>query len=347
MTTQVSSARPGRTRNLGDPSPLQMVIAYAILAVWATVVLFPLYWVVVTSVKLPVTVNTGPFYIPWIDFTPSLHAWEYILQTQRDQTLRPYWNTIVVATTSTVIALFIGSAAAYALVRFKFAPKTGLIYLFVACIGGTVAITWFDVPWQLASSSMLAVYLILAVTLRKWFTATMGNSDIAFWLISQRMMPPIVVILPIYVMFQQVGLLDTYTALIVAYVSGNLPIVVWLMRDYFQSVPIELEECAAIDGASRLRTFWTIVLPLAAPGLVATFLFVLVFAWNEYLLALFLSSSQVQTLPLVVAAPSGTRGTEWWYMSVVILLMIGPVIAMAIASERFISRGLLVGAVKG
>ncbi len=347
MTSQVSSARPGRTRNLGDPSPLQMVAAYGILAVWATVVLFPLYWVVVTSVKLPVTVNTGPFYIPWVDFTPSLHAWDYILNTQRDTTLRPYLNTIIVATTSTVIALFIGSAAAYALVRFKFAPKTGLIYLFVACIGGTVAITSFDVSWQLAGASMLAVYLLLAVTLRGWFTKTMANSDIAFWLISQRMMPPVVVILPIYVMFQQIGLLDTYTALIVAYVSGNLPIVVWLMRDYFQSVPIELEECAAIDGASRLRTFWTIVLPLAAPGLVATFLFVLVFAWNEYLLALFLSSSQVQTMPLVVAAQSGTRGTEWWYMSVVILLMIGPVIAMAIASERFISRGLLVGAVKG
>jgi multiple sugar transport system permease protein len=324
-----------------------MVLAYAILAIWAMIVLFPLYWVAVTSVKLPVTVNTGPFYIPWVDFTPSTHAWEYILNTQREQTLRPYWNTIVVATTSTAIALFIGSAAAYALVRFKFAPKTGLIYLFVACIGGTVAMTWWGVPWQLAATSMFAVYLLLAVTLRKWFTKTMGNSDIAFWLISQRMMPPVVVILPIYVMFQQVGLLDTYAALILAYVAGNLPIVVWLMRDYFQSVPIELEECAAIDGASRLRTFWTIVLPLSAPGLVATFLFVLVFAWNEYLLALFLSSSQVQTMPLVVAAQSGTRGTEWWYMSVVILLMIGPVIAMAIASERFISRGLLVGAVKG
>ena len=107
MTTQVPRARLGRTRNLGDPSPLQMVLAYAVLAVWATIVLFPLYWVVVTSVKLPVTVNTGPFYIPWVDFTPSLHAWEYILNTQRDQTLRPYWNTIVVATTSTVIALFL------------------------------------------------------------------------------------------------------------------------------------------------------------------------------------------------------------------------------------------------
>ncbi|MSQ43619.1 MAG: carbohydrate ABC transporter permease [Chloroflexi bacterium] len=324
-----------------------MVGAYAILILWATVVLFPLYWVLVTSVKLPVTVNTGPFYIPWVDFTPSLHAWQYILETQRDQTLRPYWNTIIVATTSTLIALFIGSTAAYALVRFKFAPKTGLIYLFIACIGGTVAITSFDVSWQLASASMVAVYVLLAVTLRKRFTKTMGNSDIAFWLISQRMMPPIVVVLPIYVMFQQVGLLDTYTGLVIAYVAGNLPIVVWLMRDYFQNVPIELEECAAIDGASRLRTFWTIVLPLSAPGLVATFLFVLVFAWNEYLLALFLSSSQVQTMPLVVAAQSGTRGTEWWYMSVVILLMIGPVIAMAIASERFISRGLLVGAVKG
>ena len=209
MTSQVSSVRPGRTRNLGDPSPLQMVAAYGILAVWATVVLFPLYWVVVTSVKLPVTVNTGPFYIPWVDFTPSLHAWDYILNTQRDTTLRPYLNTIIVATTSTVIALFIGSAAAYALVRFKFAPKTGLIYLFVACIGGTVAITSFDVSWQLAGASMLAVYLLLAVTLRGWFTKTMANSDIAFWLISQRMMPPVVVILPIYVMFQQIGLLDT------------------------------------------------------------------------------------------------------------------------------------------
>lgn len=346
MTTNVVT-RQSRHRSLGDPSLPQKLGAYVVLIFWATVVLFPLYWVVVTSVKLPVTVNTGPFYIPWVDFQPSLHAWEYILGTQRDQTLRPYVNTMIIGLASTCIALFIGSAAAYALVRFKFAPKTGLIYLFVACIAGAVALYSFDVPWQLAGASAFAVYLLLAVTLRKRMTRTMGNSDIAFWLISQRMMPPVVVILPIYVMFQQFNLLDTYTALIISYVAGNLPIVVWLMRDYFQTVPLELEECAAIDGASRLRTFWTIVLPLSAPGLVATFLFVLVFAWNEYLLALFLSSSKVQTMPLVVAAQSGTRGTEWWYMSVVIMLMIAPVIVVAIISERYISRGLLVGAVKG
>src|SRR5438477_435092 len=87
--------------------------------------------------------------------------------------------------------------------------------------------------------------------------------------------------------------------------------------------------------------------PLAVPGLVATFLFVLVFAWNEYLIALFLTSANAQTLPLTVAAQNATRGPQWWYMSVLILIMIGPVIAMAIALERFIARGLLVGAVKG
>jgi len=123
--------------------------------------------------------------------------------------------------------------------------------------------------------------------------------------------------------------------------------VVWLMRDYFQSVPVELEESAAIDGASPYRIFRSIVLPLAVPGLVATFLFVLVFAWNEYLIALFLTSANAQTLPMTVAAQNATRGPQWWYMSVLILIMIGPVIAMAIALERYIARGLLVGAVKG
>ena len=166
-------------------------------------------------------------------------------------------------------------------------------------------------------------------------------------MISQRMLPPIAVVIPIYILFQRLNLLDTRAALVMTYVAANLPIVIWLMRDYFQTIPIELEECAAIDGASRYRIFWSIVLPLAVPGLVATFLFVLVFAWNEYLLALFLSFSKVQTMPLLVAAQNATRGPQWWYMSVLILVMIIPVIGMAIVLERYISRGLLVGAIKG
>ena len=184
-------------------------------------------------------------------------------------------------------------------------------------------------------------------TIGKRFQRSLGNSDIAFWLISQRMLPPVAVVIPIYVLFQRLHLLDTRAALIITYLASNLPIVVWLMRDYFQTIPIELEECAAIDGASRYRIFWAIVLPLALPGLVATFLFVLVFAWNEYLLSLFLSSSRAQTLPLTVAAQNATRGPQWWYLSVLVLIMIVPVIGMAIALERYIARGLLVGAIKG
>jgi len=161
------------------------------------------------------------------------------------------------------------------------------------------------------------------------------------------MLPPIAVVIPIYILFQRLNLLDTRAALIITYVAANLPIVIWLMRDYFRTIPIELEECAAIDGASRYRIFWSIVLPLSMPGLVATFLFVLVFAWNEYLLALFLSGATAQTLPYVISSQNATRGPQWWNMSVLILIMIVPVIGMAVALERYISRGLLVGAVKG
>jgi len=122
---------------------------------------------------------------------------------------------------------------------------------------------------------------------------------------------------------------------------------VWLMRDYFANIPYELEESAQIDGASRFRIFNQIALPLSVPGLVATFLPVLVFCWNEYLLALFLTNARAQTMPLAVVAQNATRGPQWWYMSVLVLIMIVPVIAMAIALERYIARGLLVGAVKG
>src|SRR4029079_8397426 len=104
---------------------------------------------------------------------------------------------------------------------------------------------------------------------------------------------------------------------------------------------------AAIDGASRYRIFWSIVLTLGVPGLVATFLFVLVVAWNEYLLALFLSSANAQTLPLNIAAQNATRGPQWWNMSVLILITIIPVIVIAIVLKRYITRGLLIGAVKG
>lgn len=325
-----------------------MLLSYLALGVWTFVVLFPLYWLVVTSLKLPIQVAEGPFYIPFVDFQPTLDSWHYVLAGDlSNDTLRTYINTVVVAPTSALLALLLGTAAAYGLARFAYRPRVGAVVAFLGCVVLVMVAVVLGVPWQLALAVGLAVFALVITSIGQRFKRSLGNDDIAFWMISQRMLPPIVVVIPIYVLFQRLNMLDTHAALITTYVAANLPIVIWLMRDYFRTIPVELEECAAIDGASPYRIFWSIVLPLAVPGLVATFLFVLVFAWNEYLLALFLSGAKVQTLPYVISSQNATRGPQWWTMSVLILIMIIPVIAMAIALERYISRGLLVGAVKG
>ena len=343
----VARAARRRHSSFTRPSPPVMAVSYLLLGAWALVVLFPLYWLAITSIKTPIQVNGGPFYWPFADFKPTLESWRYIFVDLRADTFRPYLNTVVVGLTSTTITLLLGSMAAYGLVRMRYQVRLGAIASFAVALMVAAIAVFAGVPWQLAAIGGLGLFLLLAQTIGRRFKRALGNDDIAFWMISQRMLPPVAVVIPIYIFFQQLDLLDTWPALIIAYVASHLPIVVWLMRDYFQSVPLELEESAAIDGASPYRIFSSVVLPLAVPGLVATFLFVLVFAWNEYLIALFLTSADAQTLPLTVAAQNATRGPQWWYMSVLILIMIVPVIGMAIALERFIARGLLVGAVKG
>jgi multiple sugar transport system permease protein len=338
---------PLRRRSVKDLPPAGRLVAYLILGCWALVVLFPLYWLAITSFKTPLQVNAGPVYLPFVDFKPTLDSWHYIFVDLREDTVRPYINTVVVALGSSTLALLLGSAAAYALIRFPFRPRVGVIFLFVGCVLLAAGAVFLGTPPPVAIVAAAGVFAILAVTVGRRFRRSLSNRDIAFWMISQRILPPVAVVIPIYVLFQRLGMLDTRTALIITYAASNLPIVVWLMRDYFNTLPWELEEAAVVDGASTFRVFRSITLPLSTPGLVATFLIVLVFAWNEYLLALFLSSADAQTMPLTVAAQNATRGPQWWYMSVLIQIMILPVIALAIALERVISRGLLVGAVKG
>ncbi len=318
------------------------------LGIWALLILFPLYWLIITSFKISSQVAEGPFYIPFVDFKPSLDAWKYILIGDlSNDTLRNFTTTIIVAPVSALLALILGSTSAYALVRFDYRPRVGAVLTFLGCVAFSIVMIVMGISWQIALVVSVVVFFLLLQTIGRRFKRSLGNNDIAFWMISQRMLPPVAVVIPIYILFQQLHLLDTYTALIVTYVASNLPIVIWLMRDYVATIPIELEECASIDGASRYRIFSSIVLPLAVPGLVATFLFVLVFTWNEYLLALFLSSAKAQTLPLTIAAQNATRGPQWWNMSVLILIMIVPVIVIAIILERYVTRGLLIGAVKG
>jgi multiple sugar transport system permease protein len=338
---------PVRRRSAADLSPRAKVVAFLLLLGWSFVVLFPIYWLFVTSFKTPYEVDKGPFYIPFVDFQPTLDAWNYILFDLGNDTIRPYINTVIVGLSSSLIALLIGSMAAYALVRFTYRPRYGIIGLFIASMAYAFVATALGAPVLLAFASAIAIFVILAQTVGRRFVRAMANSDIAFWLISQRILPPIAVAVPLYVLFQQVHLLDNIGALVITYVATNLPIVVWLMRDYFASLPRELEESAAVDGASVYRIVRSIVLPISVPGLVATFLIVLIFAWNEFLIALILTSANAQTMPLQVAAQNATRGPQWWAMSVLIIIMITPVVVMAIALERYITRGILVGALKG
>jgi multiple sugar transport system permease protein len=332
-----------------QPSLLSMIFSYIVLGIWSLFVLFAIYWLVITAFKSPADVDNGARYIPFVDYQPTLDAWQYILYSNGDPTfaLRPYVNSIVIGIFSSVLALILGASTSYALTRFTYRPKLGLIGLFAACVALAIVLMVFGVTWQIAILLGLAIYFLLALTIGRHFKRSLGNNDIAFWLVSQRMLPPIIVILPIYIMFQQFHLLNTHLGLIIAYTAANLPLAIWFLRDYFQTIPIELEESAFIDGATRYQVLWRIILPLSLPGLVATFLIVLVFAWNEYTLALFLTGADTQTMPLLVVAQNATRGPQWWNISVLVTMMIVPILILAIILERFIAKGILVGAVKG
>ncbi|MDW6025933.1 carbohydrate ABC transporter permease [Mesorhizobium sp. BAC0120] len=332
--------------SVDSQAPAAQVITYALLILWSLVVLVPLYWVLITSFKGAGEVDNGPFYIPFVDFTPSLDAWNFMLL--ENNTLGPYLNSVVVALVSTVLAVLIGSLAAYALVRIRFQVKLAGVAIFLVLLAAVIgAVASFGIAWELAVGVALALFVIALLTLVRRTRLAVGNNDVEFWIISNRIMPPIVAVLPIYVMFQQLRLLDTQVALIATYTAVNLPIVVWLTRDFFAAIPLDLEESAEIDGASKFRVFFTIALPLVRSGLVATFLLVLILAWNEYLLALFLSNAKAQTMPVLVSAQNTTRGPQWWNMSVLIVVMIAPVVLISTILQRHIARGLLVGAVKG
>lgn len=320
--------------------------SYGVLIAWSLVVLFPIYWLATTSLKTPLDVNSGPVYLPGVDYEITTEAWDYIIN-EEPQTTRSIVNTVVIGLVSSVFTLALGAAASYGISRLKYQPRVASVAAFIGGIAVTVMTSFAGLALQYAILLGLAFFAASVATWAKRFRVRLSNDDIAFWLISQRILPPIAIVLPLFVFFQQLSLLDTRWALIITYVGANVPIAIWLLRDFFANIPVHLEEAAAIDGATRMQTFRFVVLPAAVPGLVATFLFILVFAWNEYLIASVLTSADAQTMPLLVAAQNATRGPQWWNMSVLILIMSAPVILMAGFLERFIARGLLVGAVKG
>ncbi len=173
-----------------------------------------------------------------------------------------------------------------------------------------------------------------------------GRDNIAFWALSTRMFPPAATVVPIFRIFSRLGLIDTYISLIVAYLVFNLPFALWMMRGFFNDIPQELDECAMIDGCTRVRALWRVVMPVALPGVATTAIFCYLFSWNEFLYALVLTRARAQTYPILVSSFLGPKGIEWEFMSAYGVTGTIPLILLALIAQKYLVRGLTYGAIK-
>lgn len=173
-----------------------------------------------------------------------------------------------------------------------------------------------------------------------------GGHNFAFWILSQRFLPPVAVVFPIFLLFRFLQWVDTYQGLIVLYTTFNLPFVVWMMRGYFRDVPLEIEESALVDGCSRWRALWAITLPLSIPGLIATGIFTFIFIWNEFLFALVLSRTKAITYPIVLSGYFGPEAAFWGDAASLSLIATVPVVVLTLLMQRHLVAGLTLGAVK-
>ena len=172
------------------------------------------------------------------------------------------------------------------------------------------------------------------------------NNDLSFLIVSQRIMPPIVSVLALYVVYVQARLLDTAIGMILAYTAMNLPLAVYLLRSFFEAIPVELEHAAALDGYRRAQRLRLIVFPLAAPGLAAAFLLSFFFAWNDFLFALMLTFNNAQTLPLFITSLNAQSQPLWAQISVVGLVALIPPAVVTVILDRFMSRQVLLGGMR-
>lgn len=279
---------------------------YGVLIFWALICLFPIYWTLTTSFKMAPDVMKGNM-IPWVDFTPKWLGWKSL-------GLSP--DTI--GDDNTVRAEF--------LKRFTNSAIASLTSSFLAVTLGSLA------AYGLSRFSYKFGY--------------MRNGDISFFFLSQLILPPVVLALPMLVLYRELALLDTRIGLILLYTLSVLPIVIWIMRDQFSSIPTDLEEAALVDGLSIWGAFFTIILPIALPGMVAAFILSLVLTWNEYFFAALLTSTHANTLPVMVASQTGSQGISWWSMAALSWAAILPLIVIGVVLERYIIKGMAAGAIK-
>jgi multiple sugar transport system permease protein len=185
---------------------------------------------------------------------------------------------------------------------------------------------------------------LMAYSLARFET---GGKHLSFWVLSQRFLPPIAVVLPIFLIYRTVGLHDTYFGMILAYTVFTLPVSVWMMFAYFQGMPRSMEDAALVDGCTRWQAFWRVAVPLAAPGIVAAAVFAFIACWSEFFFALVLTSRTAFTLPTVFRAFLGFQGAQYGEASALAIVSLVPSIVLGVLAQRHLVAGLTLGAVRG
>jgi multiple sugar transport system permease protein len=267
---------------------ITQILRYVVAAVALLVFLFPVYWVCITAFKSGNELYaTPPVWVP-TDF--SMRHFARVFETGG---LKALLNSFIVAGSATLLALLVGSSAAYGLARYK-----------------------------------------------------TGGDNLPFFVLSQRFMPPVAVIFPFLLVFKALKWMDSYQALIVVYLTFNLPYTVWMMRGFFLEIPVEIEESALVDGCSPFGAFWRIALPLVTPGLVATAVFCFIFAWTEFFFAVSLTKSHAVPVSVYIVNFFGNLGVQWGQIGAMSILTMLPLFLMSFVVQRYLVRGLTLGAVK-
>lgn len=186
-----------------------------------------------------------------------------------------------------------------------------------------------------------------AYALSKTYIAFWIRRVLMLWILVTRIFPPITTAIPYYVIIKNLGLSDTHFALVITYVSYGLPFVIWLMLGFFQDMPADIERAAIVDGCSMWQRFRQVVLPLTLPGLAVTAIFAFIYAWNEFLYASIITSFNAKTLPVVISTFISDQYLRWGEMSAMGSMMVIPVMIFALATQKYLVRGLTFGAVKG
>lgn len=277
-------ARAGkRRRTLGT------AVRLALAGLITLLFLFPVYWVFSTALKTPEEI----FAIPpvWYPHRPSLDNFTGMFGRGE---LAPVWNSLVIATASTVLAIVIGTLAAYSLARYR-----------------------------------------------------TGGRALAVWIVSLRMLPPIALAFPIFLLFAAIRWVDTLHGLVVLYTAINLPYVIWVMRGYVQDIPPDVEESATIDGCNRWQVLWYVVFPLARMGMLATSVFAFIYGMNEFAFAVVLTRVNVLTLTVKISHYFGNTATSWAWIAGLAVLGSLPVFLAVLVMQRYMVRGISMGAVKG